>query len=208
MAENVNWLALRIDFNPTLADQIQSLLMAQQLAFNPSVKTYSLLGANYQESGYRYSVSLTAQVEDVAWPFINVWYRHESGRVIHDIPANLARIANVLDELVMSGFVTCSFQTTMLSSDEFEPVLKMPLLVFNGGNSYFQEVRGFRLVRIENEQDIESVTLDALSDDTIMASGWTTFASPRISSEVVFTAFGRVVNVQNQAVLKVRNGGG
>ena len=208
MAENVNWLALRIDFNPTLASEIEDLLLSKQLTYDDSHKTYSLLGANYQEAGYRYSVSLTAQIEGVTWPYIALWFRHESARVTHDAPANLMRIVSVLDELAMSGVVTCSFQTSVMSTDEFEPILEMPLLVFNGGSSYFQEVRGYRLVRVVDERDMESVTLDAPADDQLVASGWTTFASPSISSEVVFTAFGRVVNVQNQAILKVRSGGG
>ena len=121
---------------------------------------------------------------------------------------NLIKIANILDELAVPCMVACSFQSRVLLDDGFAPVMEIPLLVFNGGNSYFQEVRGYRLVRIVDEQDVESVTLDAASEGQITAVGWITFASPEISSDVVFTALGRVVNTRNQAILKVRNEGG
>ncbi len=209
-ASNFRSLSLRIDFDPQFTDRVKGILDAHQVPYNDALLRYILVGAGYREAGQSYSVSLTADFTGaLQWPIVRVWYNLDvrDGGLEPDRHNNLARIQQVLDAVGFGAFVTCSFQLETLSLDDFEPVLELPLIVFNGKNSYFQEISGVQLARLENEQTVESISLDKWSGESISSNGWVSFQTPRVSSELVFTAFGRVVNLQNQAIVRVSHGG-
>lgn len=208
IAQNVRSLSLRLSFGPQFAQKIESNIQAQRFPYNDVSKTHHLVGAGYREAGQFYSVSLMARVSgDPPYPLIQMWYTHEEGSPVESAQSlrlNLDKVASFLDGLQIPGFVLCSFQSENVSLNEFEPVLRLPLIVFNGEGSYFQEVCGVRLNRIEGDRVTESINLNKFSGNTLNTHGWAGFNTKSVSSELAFTAFGRVVNLLNQSIIRVR----
>ena len=89
-----------------------------------------------------------------------------------------------------------------ISSDRFRPILTLPLLQFNMPHEFFDEVRGFRLAKLKDGAESESVALDMHEEGEFHVYAQTTF-STTASSHIPSSALARLAKLRDHAVTEI-----
>ena len=161
--------------------------------------------AGYRRGGvyYRVEAMLFADAEESS--SITLDYSFGKIRKLRTRRTNLDKIGLFIDDLASPCSVICS-AGGILSSDNFRPIVDLPLIRFNSPREYFDEVRGIRLVRLGEGAEDDSVTLDVFDDKELYVYAQTNFAS-RLSSILPSKALDRLTELKDNAVTAIQQKG-
>ena len=135
----------------------------------PSDALHAYIPGTFRKSGIAYHV-LTSIISHDDPPLITIRYLPVS--IHHSTIRSFRKGFSDLKELVGMLGVSC----TVTGSAEYElekgwkTVVSLPMFVFNSSNNVFDEIRGLRLVHVENNKEVESTIIDIHNDGTLSSS--------------------------------------
>ena len=115
--------------------------------------------------------------------------------------ATLNGLGLLLDNLSVPCAVTCS-SAGHFRLDRFKPLLELPLIRFGAACSFFDEIRGIRLAKVQDGTESDSVALDLYTENEIHVytrASYTTTSSSDISPRALV----RLTRLKNHALTEV-----
>ena len=116
--------------------------------------------------------------------------------------ANLTKIGLFLDNLAVPCSVVC-FAGGDFTTDQYTPILGLPLLRFNMPHEFFDELRGIRLAKIDDGTESDSVALDMHEEGELHVSVQTTY-STTTSSDIPSEALTKLTELMSHAVTEAQ----
>ncbi len=115
---------------------------------------------------------------------------------------NLSKLERLLDRLEVPCSVVPSASGSF-SSDRFKPMLGLPLMRFNTPNEFFDEIRGFRIARLKDGSENDSVALDMHDESAFHVYAQTNY-STNTSSHIPTDALARLTKLRDHAITEIR----
>ncbi len=161
---------------------------------------HALVSAGFQKGGRHYRVDARLWTSaSTSYLTLNYFLAHS--RVSANRRATLNRLGLLLDNLSGPCTVTCS-SSGQFRLDRFKPLLELPLIRFGAGCSFFDEIRGIRLAKVQDGTESDSVALDLYTENEIHVytqASYTTTSSSDISPKALV----RLVQLKDHALTEV-----
>ena len=194
---------LRLDITLE-ADREKVKGLAEGLKLSEQPESHYSAAAMFRRSGQVYGVlaRICVDAEAESAPYMNLQYDlRETVPLSGGLRSRLQEIGSILGDLAAPCSVEC-FAWGAVPRDRYESIIEIPAMRFRTPRMPFDELRGVRLVKLEDGVEKSSVALDVHTKDDLLfylSTKFTATSHPRLSSD----ALRRLVELKNQALVEV-----
>ena len=164
-------------------------------------ETHHLVLARFRRGRRSYQLFAVLARNDGDGARLSLSYSYGEGRITKEHRSNMDKLARVLDDLAAPCSVAC-LATGDFSTDTLMPIVGLPLMRFHTSDSHFDEIRGIRLVRLEDDIESSSVVIDMYPENVLRVSTETSYTS-LTSSDIPTDALRRLTSLKDHAVVEV-----
>ena len=120
--------------------------------------------AGFTRSGSRYRVQTQLTVKTEGKATMSLFYMPGTVQRIRARRANLNKIGDFFDRIGTECSVF-SAAYGFFPTSKFEPIVSLPLLRFRDQQAHFDEIRGIRLSKLDQDEEVENVQIDLTDKD-------------------------------------------
>ena len=176
-----------------------------EYGFNLREQKHYVQLAAFRKAGQDYRVLADIRLNVKREPVLNLTYYHldaENSRTPNLLRTHLGNIRRFLDHWTEAPCTVMCYTSYVVATDRYRPIIALPVIRLTTPGLPFNEIRGVRLVKLEEGVEKDSVFLDMVEESSIHLLVQTAFDTS-LSSRLPADALARLVALKDRSVIAI-----